>query len=117
MINCSGAQIRAICNMNGHGVIDGYGDGRFGPTDALTREQASKILSNLADLVGVKTQEVTTPFTDLNTASSWAQSTIGKVYSIGVMNGSTTTTFSPKAAYSREQSIVTIVRLYQAANK
>jgi hypothetical protein len=46
-------------------------------------------------------------FTDLGSASSWARNAINFVRANGIMQGSGNDNFSPKAPYSREQSIIT----------
>lgn len=52
----------------------------------------------------------TSDFTDLNTASSWAIHGINFVRANGIMSGTAAAppTFSPKATYTREQSIITL---------
>ena len=39
---------RAIVWANGKGIVNGYGDGRFGPNDPITREQLAAILYRCA---------------------------------------------------------------------
>lgn len=98
------------------GIINGYGDGTFGYEDTLTREQAAVILARLAEVISGKTiTEAKTPFVDTNT--DWSASGIAKAYEMGVMNGTSDTTFSPKSNYTVEQSIITMVRLYEFLNK
>ena len=46
-------------------------------------------------------------FADLNTASGWAVKGINFVYANGIMQGTGNNNFSPRGAYTREQSIVT----------
>jgi hypothetical protein len=102
------------------GIISGYGDGKFGPTDTLTREQAAKILGNVAAIMGITVPDdqitaAVAGFTDAGQLSSWAVSGVGTVKALGVMNGTTDTTFSPEDSYTGEQCIVTIERLYEYA--
>ena len=95
------------------GVVNGYGDGVFGPNDTLTREQAAAILSRLAGQLNISMRTVAIPYTDV--ATSWARADIIKVYSIEVMTGTSSTTFDPSMHYTIEQSIVTMLRLYKKA--
>jgi hypothetical protein len=113
--NCSDAKIRAICNLNGLGVINGYGDGRFGPSDTLTREQAAVILTKLAEAVGKPLTSAATPFTDTHTA--WSADGIAKCYGSVIMTGLSETTFGPQNTYTEQQAIVTMVKLYEYASK
>lgn len=55
------------------GVINGYGNNKFGPDDIITREQSATILTSLADQLGIKTTVAKTPFTD--TPTNWATDT------------------------------------------
>ena len=93
------------------GVINGYGNNKFGPDDTITREQSATILTRLAEQLGIKTTVAKTPFTD--TPANWATENIARIYSIGVMNGTSATTFSPKDTYTAEQSTVTLVRIME----
>jgi hypothetical protein len=102
------------------GIISGYGNGKFGPTDTLTRQQAAKILGNVAAIMGITVPDdqitaAVAGFTDADQLSSWAVSGVGTVKALGVMNGTTDTTFSPEDSYTGEQCIVTIERLYEYA--
>ena len=97
------------------GVINGYGNYKFGPDDTITREQSATILTRLAEKLGIKTTVAKTPFTD--TPANWATENIARIYSIGVMNGTSATTFSPKDTYTAEQSTVTLVRIMENYNK
>ena len=97
------------------GVINGYGNYKFGPDDTITREQSAAILTRLAEKLGIKTTVVKTPFTD--TPANWATENIARIYSIGVMNGISDTAFNPKGSYTVEQSAITMVRLYEYLNK
>ena len=100
------------------GIIDGVGDGKFNPYENLTREQASKILVELAYLIDIDTSNKTdiNKFKDLNLASDWAKEYILQVSSLKtqnneiIMGGTSETTFSPKDPYTVEQAITTLVR-------
>ena len=49
------------------------------------------------------------PFTD--SISDWAYDGVRAAYGVGAMTGTTSTTFSAKANYTIEQSIVTLMRI------
>lgn len=95
------------------GVVNGVGGGKFNPTGTLTREQAATILVRLADAMGYPLPEGTANFADNASISSWARDAVGRVQAGGIMDGVGGNAFNPKAVYSREQSILTILRLYQ----
>ena len=99
--------------MAGLGVVNGVGDGKFDPNGTLTREQAATILVRLADAMGHPLPQAGASFADNASIGSWARDAVGRVKAGGIMDGVGSNTFNPKAAYSREQSILTILRLYQ----
>jgi hypothetical protein len=94
------------------GVVSGMGDNKFSPDESLTREQAATMLSRLAEAVGkpLPAQEAT--FADKADISSWAAAQVGQVQAAGIMSGVGDNAFSPKGKYTREQSIATILRLW-----
>lgn len=108
------------------GILGGYNsaDTRagvyVGPNDNITREQAATMLTRLMEQLIDAFNEVgrtgwtvwyadSLPFTD--TISDWAYDGVRAVYGVGAMTGTTGTTFSAKANYTIEQSIVTIMRI------
>jgi hypothetical protein len=94
------------------GVVIGVGNNRFAPHDALTREQAAVMLARLADALGDPLPRQPATFADNNAISSWAIEGVGQVQASGIMGGIGNNLFSPDGPYTREQSIVTIMRLY-----
>ena len=108
------------------GILGGYNsaDTRsgvyVGPNDNITREQAATMLTRLMEQLIDAFNEVgrtgwtvwyadNLPFTD--SISDWAYDGVRAVYGVGAMTGTTGTTFSAKANYTIEQSIVTIMRI------
>ncbi|MCD7792451.1 MAG: leucine-rich repeat protein [Oscillospiraceae bacterium] len=105
----------AVSKMASIGVVTGYGDGRFGPDDAITREQAAAILVRLTEYIsGEAMEESATGFTD--TISDWAQSSVNKVYGAGIMSGYSDTQFGGPDSYTIEQSIATMLRTISFVN-
>ena len=99
--------------MAGIGVINGVGNGKFDPDGELTREQAATILVRLADAMGKPLPEGTASFADNASIASWAIDAVGRAKAGGIMDGTGNNTFSPQGAYTREQSILTVMRLYE----
>lgn len=95
------------------GVVNGTGNGLFSPNNQLTREQAATMLARLADALGKPFPEAAPAFSDNSTISSWAFDAVGKVQASGIMNGVGNNAFSPKTNYTREQSIITMVRMLE----
>ena len=95
------------------GVILGIGEGRFDPNGQLTREQAATILSRLATVIGLNVPENNVTFADAANISDWAIVAVGQMQATGIMGGVGNNMFSPQGSYTREQSIVTIMRLFE----
>ena len=90
--------LEAVLVMKGVGVLDGYTDGSFGPTDTLTRAQACKIVAYL-DL-GAKAADALTGtgkvFTDV-AANNWAAGFIEYCAQAGYVAGVGDGKFDPNA--------------------
>lgn len=112
------ADVLAMCDA---GIVNGYGDGRFGPDDPITREQAAVMLARLARAVGKNEADIkNTGFRDGDKISSWAKEDVQFIAGVrtqggkAVMGGTGGGNFSPKNNYTREQAFVTFERLNQA---
>lgn len=102
-----------VQKMAGIGVINGVGGGKFDPDGQLTREQAATILSRLAEAMGRPLPEAAASFADNASIASWAMDAVGRVQAGGLMDGVGNGLFSPQGSYTREQSMLTILRLYE----
>lgn len=101
-------------------IIQGYGDGKFGPNDYLTREQAAKILKSMLNIYKVyNTNKGEVNFKDENKFSSWAKDDIKFITSCHINELNTSimegigTSFDPLGRYTKEQSYLTVYRLLQ----
>jgi len=97
------------------GVVTGMGEGRFDPNAALTREQAAVMLARLAQAAGGFLEGGMAAYTYADSAeiSTWAYEGIGMMQVAGIMGGVGDNKFAPKAPYTREQSMMTVLRLYE----
>ena len=102
-----------VQKMGGLGVVSGVGDNKFAPDETITREQAALILSNLMKAMGNPLDASVPVFDDNDSISSWAVSAVGDVQGSGIMSGVGNNMFSPNTNYTREQSIVTLLRIYE----
>jgi len=93
-------------------VVNGIGDNKFGPENKLTREQAATMLSRLANAIGKPLTAQAPAFNDNSAISSWAFDAAGQMQTTGIMGGVGDNTFAPQADYTREQSIATMMRLF-----
>ena len=94
------------------GVVTGVGGGNFAPNNTLTREQAAVMLARLAYAIGQPLPPSAPTFADNNQISSWAVDGVGQMQASGIMGGVGNNQFSPLGNYTREQSIVTMMRLF-----
>jgi hypothetical protein len=87
------------------GVIEGYGDGLYGPTDTLTREQLATILYRYAEVKGydTKTNNSLSAFQDGSQTSSWAQEAMEWAVGTGLLSGKGNATLAPKESATRAQ--------------
>ena len=94
------------------GVVTGVGNNMFAPNDSLTREQAATMLSRLANALGKPLPKRAAAFADNNSIASWAMEAVGQVQAEGIMTGVGDSRFAPQGSYTREQSILTIARMF-----
>ena len=102
--------------MGGLGVVTGVGYGNFDPNGTLTRQQAAVILVRLASVIGQPLSSVAPTFADNANISSWAIEAIGQMQSTGIMDGVGNNNFDPSGQFTREQSIITMLRMFDMLN-
>ena len=70
-------------------IIEGYGNGKFGPEDDISREQMATILYNYAKFKGYDVSKMTdlSRFTDSNKISVWASTPLAWANAEGIING------------------------------
>ena len=102
-----------VQKMAALGVVSGVGNGKFDPNGTLTREQAAAMLARLAEAVGKPLTAQAPTFADSAAISAWASGAVGQVQGSGVMSGVGGNNFAPQDSYTREQSISTMLRLYE----
>ena len=105
-----------VQKMGGLGVVSGVGGGNFAPNDTLTREQAAVMLARLAYVIGQPLPQSAPAFADNGSISSWAIDGAGQVQATGIMGGVGNNNFDPSGEYTREQSIITMLRLFEILN-
>lgn len=98
-------------------VVGGYGDGRFGPNDPITREQFAVILYRYAQMIdGMPTGSGSSwglsMYVDANQISDWAWEGLQWTNNTGLIAGKTGTTIAPKASATRAEA-ATILMRYQ----
>ena len=73
-----------------NGIVGGYGNGKFGPEDSITREQMAVLLYNYAKFKGYDMTATTdlTAFSDDEKVSDWAEYAMKWAVAEGLINGS-----------------------------
>lgn len=98
----------AVAWAAANGVVSGYGDGRFGPNDSITREQMTLILQGFARLQGwdVSSRADLSAYEDAGTISGYALESMRWAKAEGLINGTSSTTLSPAGTTTRAQAAV-----------
>ncbi|WMS85520.1 S-layer homology domain-containing protein (plasmid) [Bacillus wiedmannii] len=89
---------KEILALAKEGLVAGYGEGKFGPDDILTREQMAQVLTNAFKFKAT----TTTSFIDVD-KNSWAYNAINALEENGVTIGTGGKMYSPYAHVTREQ--------------
>ncbi len=81
---------KAVSWAESQGIVTGYGDGRFGPNDPITREQLAAILYRYAQTKGQGFQGLWSfklDFPDAGSVSDWATEAMSWMVMNGIING------------------------------
>lgn len=91
-----------------NGVVSGYGNGRFGPNDPITREQMAVILRGYARLNGkdVSAQADLSGYQDEKDISAYALESMRWASAKGLINGTSAVTLTPAGTATRAQAAV-----------
>ncbi len=97
-----------------NGVARGYGDGRFGPEDPVTREQLAAMLYAYAARVGddVSGRADLSAYADRASVSGWAATALSWAASGGLLRGAAGA-LSPRRGVTRAQAAVILTRFCQ----
>lgn len=99
---------KAVTWAAANGVVSGYGDGRFGPNDPITREQMAVILQGYARLSGidVSARADLSGYADAGKISPYAREAMGWASASGLISGTSATTLTPAGTATRAQAAV-----------
>ena len=106
-----------VQKMGYMGVVLGIGYGDFAPYSPLTREQAATMIARLADAMQRPLPMVAAAFPDNAAIAPWAIVQVGQMQGSGIMVGADGGMFMPQGPYTREQSIVTLLRLFNIVTR
>ena len=107
------------------GIVSGTGGGNFSPNMQFNREQAAVMIVRLfwaihnylgTDFLAMFDMPyLPTILTDYGQISPWASGYVTSAYVLGIMGGVGNNLFNPQGTFTREQSIITVLRLFDTA--
>ncbi|WP_301109995.1 S-layer homology domain-containing protein [Sporosarcina sp.] len=102
-VSTANGYYKAIAAMAEKKIINGYGNGRFGPNDPITRAQMASILVKAFDLPRYSFKASESPFTDVSRGTGHDPNIL-IIYKMGITTGTSADTFSPNAPITRGQA-------------
>ena len=98
-----------------NGIVGGYGDGRFGPNDTITREQMAMILYRYAQIKGYDVSNTgdLSRYTDAGQANDWALTALGWANAQGLITGNTASTLNPTGSATRAEVATILMRFVE----
>ena len=98
-----------------HGITVGYGNGKFGPTDDITREQMATILLRYAQYKSYDTTASADlrAYNDAGSISAWALEALQWANGAGLISGRTNTLLAPAGSTTRAETAVILVRFLE----
>lgn len=105
----------AVVWANDKGIVGGYSDHTFAPSDAITREQFAAILYRYARQKGldVSRSAELSGYADAGSISSWAQDALRWANGSGLITGRSASTLAPKGNASRAETAAILVRFIE----
>lgn len=97
-----------------NGIVNGYGDGLFGPSDPITREQMVSMMHRYAQYKGYDLTAAgdLTAFTDEGSVAGWAGTSMQWAVGKGLIQGSDNQV-SPKTDSERCQVAAVVMRFME----
>lgn len=96
----------AVEVLSALGILEGKGEGVFAPADTLTRAEMAAIILRAMNVT--PSTSGGKEFSDVPT-THWAYATIGSAYQMGIVNGTSDTTFAPDGIVTYEQAVKMVV--------
>ena len=95
------------------GIVDGVGNGSFAPDRSITRQEAAAMLTRAAKVLDLTARGTAAAFADSGDVADWAKEPVDFVSRLGVMGGVGNGKFGPTGTYTREQAMLTMLRLFE----
>ena len=103
---------KAVCWAADNGYVAGYGNGRYGPLDPVTREQMASILWAFAGKPAAGVVDLSR-FTDAEEISGWARGAVEWAVSAGIVNGKGNGILDPRGKATRAE-VAQIIMKYDS---
>ena len=106
----------AIAWASANGVVNGYGNGNFGPNDSVTREQMAAMLYRYANYKGYDTSAFASlgAFVDAADVSGYAIPAMQWAVGAGLINGRDATHLVPQGTATRAEVSTIVTRFCRA---
>ena len=103
----------AVKWANANNIVTGYSNGKFGPDDAVTKEQLAVILHRMGEEVGLVPPAVSggVAFTDINQVGDWSYEAVSTLNKLGMFMDIPSDKFGPQTPATRAE-VATIFYRY-----
>ena len=103
-----------VLQANVLGIVNGKGEGKFAPTDPVTRQEAALMLSRVYTKLGGEIPKVEgTTFADNGEISNWAMDAVAFMAGKEIVNGVGGNKFDPQGNASIEQALIIALRMFE----
>ncbi|MDP3387164.1 MAG: S8 family serine peptidase [Eubacteriales bacterium] len=112
-VDTSGIFAESIGMAAEYGIIEGYTDGTFKPSNTITRQEAMTMYARAMDLIGlnyIDSQRILN-YVDRDQVADWAYEEVSKVLNARVFNGTGATTISPGSTFRYAEAATAIKNL------
>jgi hypothetical protein len=97
-----------------NGIVGGYGNGKYGPNDDITREQMAVILANYIKAMGYSLpSNAKTAFNDESDIASWALDAVKMMQAAGIVSGKPGGRYDPKGIATRAEIATILARFIE----
>nr|MCR4963639.1 S-layer homology domain-containing protein [Bacillota bacterium] len=107
----------AVAWANANGIVEGYGNGKFGSDDNITREQLAAILYRFAKAQGYDVSQTAdlSGYGDAGQVDGWAQQAMAWACGSGLIQGDEQHNLLPSQGATRAQVAAILMRFVESA--
>lgn len=97
-----------------NGIVKGYGNGKFGPDDKVTREEMATIIARFMDYKKIELgNDEVEDFADSDKVSDWAKESVSRIQKSNLIKGKGNGIFDPKADSTRAEVATLMLRILE----